>query len=214
VRLSALVVLTVLGAACAPQPDPPSPAATATIRAVDPARIGRVRETLPPGYEVKPYAGVPTPLAVWGFVGPVEADPPQCLADAAPPVHADSAQGWSASGPGGIVYAVVAAAENDTFAGRGDCPLWTVSAGHTTGTVTGVPAPPVAAAETAGMATAATTVVEGGTETRAEADTYVAHLGRFVCFVAVVTDPGSPYAPLDAAFAADLLTETVSTLRG
>ena len=63
------------------------------------------------------------------------------------------------------------------------------------------------------MATAATTVVEGGTETRADADTFVAHLGQFVCFVALVTDPGSAYPRLDAAFAADLLVETVSALR-
>ena len=35
----------------------------------------------------------------------------------------------------------------------------------------------------------------------------------FVCFVALVTDPGSAYPRLDAAFAADLLVETVSALR-
>ena len=77
---------------------------------VEPARIDRARHALPPGYEVAPYTGAPTPLAVWGLAGPVEAQPVQCVELAAPPVRPDSAQGWSASGPGGIVYAVVAAA--------------------------------------------------------------------------------------------------------
>ena len=74
---------------------------------VEPARIDRARHALPPGYEVAPYTGAPTPLAVWGLAGPVEAQPVQCVELAAPPVRPDSAQGWSASGPGGIVYAVV-----------------------------------------------------------------------------------------------------------
>ena len=93
------------------------------------------------------------------------------------------------------------------------CQSWTATAGHTSATVRELPAPALEAAHTVGMATAATTVVEGGTETRADADTFVARLGQFVCFVALVTDPGSAYPRLDAAFAADLLVETVSALR-
>ena len=125
----------------------------------------------------------------------------------------NSAQGWSASGPGGIVYAVVAAAAPAAPVEAAACQLWTATAGHTSATVRDLPAPALEAAHTVGMATAATTVVEGGTETRADADTFVAHLGQFVCFVALVTDPGSAYPRLDAAFAADLLVETVSALR-
>ena len=191
---------------------------------VEPARIDRARHALPPGYEVAPYTGAPTPLAVWGLAGPVEAQPVQCVELAAPPLRPDSAQGWSASGPGGIVYAVVAAAApaapvTDTPTApavpveAAACQSWTATAGHTSATVRDLPAPALEAAHTVGMATAATTVVEGGTETRADADTFVAHLGQFVCFVALVTDPGSAYPRLDAAFAADLLVETVSALR-
>ncbi|MCK5757181.1 MAG: DUF5642 family protein [Mycobacterium sp.] len=201
-------------AGCAGTPEPtPSADTTARDLTVEPARIDRARHALPPGYEVASYTGAPTPLAVWGLAGPVEAQPVQCVELAAPPVRPDSAQGWSASGPGGIVYAVVAAAAPAAPVEAAACQSWTATAGHTSATVRDLPAPALEAAHTVGMATAATTVVEGGTETRADADTFVAHLGQFVCFVALVTDPGSAYPRLDAAFAADLLVETVSALR-
>jgi hypothetical protein len=64
------------------------------------------------------------------------------------------------------------------------------------------------------MATASTTVVEGGTETRSHADTVTAYLGDHIAFVALLTDPGSPNPQLGAQFAADLMTKTVSALRG
>ena len=200
------------GCAGAPESAPPA-GTTAPDLTVEPARIDRARHALPPGYEVTPYTGAPTPLAVWGLAGPVEAQPVQCVELAAPPLRPDSAQGWSASGPGGIVYAVVAAAAPAAPVEAAACQSWTATAGHTSATVRDLPAPALEAAHTVGMATAATTVVEGGTETRADADTFVAHLGQFVCFVALVTDPGSAYPRLDAAFAADLLVETVSALR-
>jgi hypothetical protein len=63
------------------------------------------------------------------------------------------------------------------------------------------------------MSTAVATVVEGGTETRSRADTFVAYLGDHVCFVALITDPGSPSPNLDAGFAADLLATAVAALR-
>ena len=234
--MAALVALGMVCAGCAGTPEPtPSADTTARDLTVEPARIDRARHALPPGYEVAPYTGAPTPLAVWGLAGPVEAQPAQCVELAAPPVRPDSAQGWSASGPGGIIYAIVAAAApaapvadapaapaapvTDTPTApavpveAAACQSWTATAGHTSATVRELPAPALEAAHTVGMATAATTVVEGGTETRADADTFVAHLGQFVCFVALVTDPGSAYPRLDAAFAADLLVETVSALR-
>ena len=234
--MTALVALGTVCAGCAGAPESAPPAGTtAPDLTVEPARIDRARHALPPGYEVAPYTGAPTPLAVWGLAGPVEAEPVQCVELAAPPVRPDSAQGWSASGPGGIIYAVVAAAApaapvadapaapaapvTDTPTApavpveAAACQSWTATAGHTSATVRELPAPALEAAHTVGMATAATTVVEGGTETRADADTFVAHLGQFVCFVALVTDPGSAYPRLDAAFAADLLVETVSALR-
>ena len=65
-----------------------------------------------------------------------------------------------------------------------------------------------------GLSTATTTVVEGGTETRSHADTFIAYLGDYVAFVTVVTDPGSPDPALGQDFAAELLVKTVSALRG
>ena len=180
---------------------------------MNPARIDRAREALPEDYEVAAYTGPAAPIATWGFAGAVESRPPQCIELAAPPVDATTAHGWSASGPGGIIYAVVVASP-DEGALPADCDEWTVAAGHTTGTVAALPAPAIAAADTIGMTTTAITVVEGGTQTRSRADTFVAHLDGYVCFVALVTDPGSPYPALGAGFAADLLVKTVSTLRG
>ena len=91
---------------------------------------------------------------------------------------------------------------------------WTLSAGHSSGSVTLVAAPAIDGAATVGMATVTTTVVEGGTETHSHADTFAAYLGDYVAYVTVVTDPGSPNPPLGQDFAAELLVKTVSALRG
>ena len=96
----------------------------------------------------------------------------------------------------------------------GECGRWTVTAGHTTAAVTDRPGPEIVSANTVGMTATTSTVVEGGTETHSHAETFVAYLGRYLCFVTLVTDPGSPQPALRAGFAADLLTKTVSVLRG
>lgn len=184
---------------------------------VDPARIDRARAALPDGYEVSGYTGPPAPFPIWGFRDAPVSDPAQCAVLGAPTVDAATARGWSASGPGGIVYTVVAdsasAAAPDP-ALLADCAQWTASSGRTTGMVTALAAPEIDAADTIGMSAAVVTVVEGGTQTRSQAETFVAYLDRYLCFVAVVTDPGSPDPTLGPEFAADLLVETVSTLRG
>jgi hypothetical protein len=213
-----ICALALMCAACG-QPSPPAPPPTSTSQAnlvVNPARIDRARDALPDGYEVSAYSGPPTPFAVWGFRDPPASDPAQCAALGAPAVDASTAKGWSASGPGGIVYAVVAdgAGPAPDASVLAECKQWTAASGRTTGAVTERSAPAIDAADTVGMNTAAVTLVEGGTETRSQADTFVAYLGRYLCFVAVVTDPGSPHDTLGPGFAADLLTETVSTLRG
>jgi hypothetical protein len=88
-----------------------------------------------------------------------------------------------------------------------------MSAGPTTGTFRLIDAPAIGSANTLGMAADIRTVVEGGNETRSQADTFVAaEQGRLV-YVTVVTDPGSPTPSLGADFAAQLLTKTVAALR-
>jgi hypothetical protein len=212
-------MLVSLCAACG-QPAEPAPAPSSTQSravAINPARIDRARGELPVGYEVAGYTGPPAPIALWGFGDAAVSEPPQCRPLAAPAVDPATTKGWSASGPGGIVYAVVARSGDPlppVPVLLAECAQWTVQSGHTAGTVATGPGPAVDAAQTIAMSTAATTVVEGGTETRSHAETFVAYLGDYVCFVALVTDPGSPYPTLDAGFAADLLTAAVSALRG
>jgi hypothetical protein len=216
VRVFASCVALALCAACGQPTAPTGSSSPATASdAVNPANIMRVRTELPAGYELADLAGRASPLAVWGFGPQWSAEPPQCgaLADLVPsdePVH-----GWSASGPGGIVYAIAA----ESAAGLDpalvdECGAWTVSAGHTTGLVTSVGAPAIEGAATVGMVTDTTTVVEGGTETHSRADTFSAYLSGHVAYVAIVTDPGSPAPALGPDFATALLAKAVSAVRG
>lgn len=211
-----MVATLALAAAACGTPPVPAPTSTTDLR-VDPARVDRVRGDLPAGYE---FAGVtdPTaPAALWGYGEGWTADPPKCAALADPVPDATTTAGWSASGPGGIVYAVVLGAPHPAHldsALRDECLRWTVSGGQGQGIVTIAPAPTVAHATTLATVTDSTTVVEGGTQTRSYAYTVTAYLGSHVAFVVVVTDPGSPNPQLGQDFAAGLLVETVSALRG
>jgi uncharacterized protein DUF5642 len=182
---------------------------------VRPANVDRVKGELPKGYEFGALAGRSDPLAVWGFGPDWVSDPPQCGALAAPAGEGAPVRGWSGSGPGGIVYAVVADAAVGLDPGVVDeCGTWSLSSGHASGAVALVAAPTVDGAPTIGMSADTTTHVEGGTETRSHADTFIAYLGDHVAYVTVVTDPGAAGPPLDAQFAAGLLAKTVSALRG
>lgn len=179
-----------------------------------PARVDRVRADLPAGYEFAALSGRPAPVTLWGFGQEWAADPSQCgvLGD---PAGQGAVHGWSASGSGGIVYAVVANASAAVDQPLWDaCGTWTLSAGHTSGVVELVAGPAVDGAVTSGMQTVATTVVEGGTQTHSDADTFIAYLTDYVAYVTVVTDPGSSTDPLGAGFASDLLVKTVAAIRG
>lgn len=204
-------------AACSPAQAPAPTEATsppAASAGLNPMRVERVRSDLPTGYEFTPLPARAEPIALWGLGPQWTADPASCagLGDPAGdgPVH-----GWSASGPGNIVYAVVAATgvglDQDSLDA---CGSWNLSAGHTAGVVTVVDPPVVDGAQTLGLSTDATTTVEGGTETRSHAETFVAYLGDHVAYVTVVTDPGSSAPSLGPGFASDLLVRTVAALRG
>ena len=181
---------------------------------IDPARVDRVRAALPTGYEFSALPDRTVPMALWGFGPDWTADPSQCgsLAD---PAGNGAVRGWSASGAGGIVYAVVA----DATVGLDQalvqaCGTWSMSAGHTSGVVTLVRPPAIDRASTLGMTTDATTTVEGGIETHSHAETFIAFLGDHVAYVTVVTDPGSSAPALGIGVASDLLVKTVAAIRG
>jgi membrane-associated protease RseP (regulator of RpoE activity) len=214
-----LVVLCVVTACGQPGTSPatstPEPSGA---ESVNPANIGRARGDLPAGYEVADVAGPASPVAFWGFGPGWVTEPEGCGVLAGPATDGAATRGWSGSGPGGIVHAVVIGSPTApvTFdpAVLAECAQWTVMSGNTTGTVNLIEAPPIDGATTVGMATIAKTVVEGGTETTSSASTFSAYLGDHLAFVTVVTDPGSPNPPLGQEFAADLLVKTVSALRG
>lgn len=213
---SIAALLTCVVACGGPPGQAPDPASSPTSVKVDPARIDRVRIALPPGYEVAGLDRVSGPATLWGYGVDWSAEPAQCGALAMPTTGAKTTRGWSASGPGGIVYAAVATAPaplNPPVV-VDECRHWSVSGGRTTGSVSLEPAPAIEDASTVAMATASTTVVEGGTETRSHAETVTAYLREHVAFVTVLTDPGSPQPQLGADFVADLMVKTVSALRG
>jgi hypothetical protein len=219
--LASIAMVALCAAACGQSPAPTATRSAAPSSSpvhVRPANIAKVRGDLPAGYEVADIAGRTAPASGWGFGPGWTAEPPQCAALADPVTDGAVTRGWSASGGGGIVNAVVTgspgAAVRLDHALIAECAQWNLSAGHTSGDVTFAAAPDIDGVATVGLSTAITTVVEGGTQTRAHADTFIAYLGDYVAFVTVVTDPGSPNPPLGQDFAAELLEKTVSALRG
>jgi uncharacterized protein DUF5642 len=205
--------------ACGHPASPPPPPPTAPVGAttqINPANITRSRSELPPGYEVASVSGPASPAAFWGFKPGWVADPPACGALAGPVSDETTTRGWSASGAGGIVHAMVTGSPASPVAFDpavlADCGQWTMTSGNTSGTVNLVDAPAIDGA--VGMGGSATTVVEGGNETTSTASTFSAYLDGYLVFVTVVTDPGSAAPPLGQDFAAELLVKTVSALRG
>ena len=209
-----LGVVLVIAGCDASQPAAPTPSSgTPSSGAVNPAAIARVRTELPPGYEVGGLTDQAAPASFWGLKPNWTAEPAQCgvLAD---PGAGAPVQGWSASGPGGIVYALVAG-PGVTAAVPEGCADWTLTGGRTSAAVHAVPPPAIADTPTVAISTVATTVVEGGTETRSHADTVSAYLDSgYVASVTVVTDPGSALPVLGPEIAARLLTQTVTAVRG
>ncbi|SPM30950.1 DUF5642 family protein [Mycobacterium terramassiliense] len=211
----------VLLAACAQSPAPTPSTTTSTTAhsaAVNPANIKRVVRDLPPNYEVT--TGIPSgvsPRVIWSLEADARAVPPQCAALADPGNGRDqTAQGFSASGAGGIVNAVVVALPGPVDLDRGvvgACGRWTMSDGHTTATVNRVDAPHIEGAETLGMVADTKSSVESGTEIDSRAYAFTAYLGNYYAFTTLTTDPGSALPALPPQFVADLLVKTVSTLR-
>lgn len=207
--------------ACAAQPpSAPTPSSTAiappAAGSVNPGNIKRVRPLLPAGYEVADVLGPVSAAGLWGFGTGWTAQPAPCAALADPAPADPEARGFSASGPGGIVYVVVAsvgpgAPDPESI---GQCAQWTMTFAHTTGAVHLLDAPGIDGAQTVAMTVDTRTVVESGTETDGQASTAMAYLADHVVFVTLVTDPGSPHPPLNSDLPDDLLVKAVSALRG
>ncbi|MCX2931156.1 DUF5642 family protein [Mycobacterium sp. CVI_P3] len=216
-----IVCLTALWlVACAAQPTSTPPASTAPSASpvpgpIEPANIKRIRPALPAGYEIADVSGPVSAAGLWGFGSGWTAAPESCGILADPAAADPAARGYSASGPGGTVYVVVAVPHQGVPDATllDECARWTMTFAHTTGEVAISDAPHIDGADTIAMTVATRTVVESGTETNGHAVTEQAYLDGHIAFVTVVTDPGSPYPPLDARFAGDLLVATVSALR-
>jgi hypothetical protein len=213
-------VVALLLAACA-QPHVPTPAPSdhTQPRRITPTHIKRVGREFPPGYEVIGLSGPAAPPAIWGLGAAATAVPPRCATLADPATrHGTSVQGISGSGAGGIVYAVVVATapmapltlDQSLVAA---CAHWTMTNRRATARVHLIEAPRIDDAQTLGMATDTTTLVEGGNEIDSRANTFTAYLGDYYAFTILISDPGSSQSLLPPQFAADLLVKTVSALR-
>jgi Domain of unknown function (DUF5642) len=197
----------------------PTKSPTAHNAPVNPANIKRVVRELPPNYDVT--TGIPSgaaPRVIWNLEADATARPAQCATLADPGSGRDqSAQGFSASGTGGIVDAVVVALpgpvdlDQDVVAA---CGRWTMDDAHTTAGVRLIDAPRIDGVATLGMVADTKSSVEAGTEIDSRAYTFTAYLGNYYAFTTLITDPGSALPALPPQFAADLLVKTVSTLRG
>lgn len=206
---------------CAAQPtsapsSSSSSGASPSTGPINPANIKRVRSALPAGYEIGDVAGPLSAAALWGFGSGWTAAPPSCAALADPAPADPGARGYSASGPGGTIYVVVAipAEPAPSDAVLGECTTWTMTFAHTTGDVHLSDAPAIDGVHTVAMTVTTRTVVESGTETDGQAVTAQAYSDGHVVFVTLITDPGSPHPPLDSRSVGELLVATVAALRG
>jgi Domain of unknown function (DUF5642) len=203
-------------------PGPPPTSSTASTWAakpihVEPANIRRMRGAFPSGYEVSDIRGDASPAKYWGLKPGWTSDPSQCgvLADPAAG-GATPPEGLSASGNGGIIYTVVAAAPSAAGPDPGtvdECRHWSMDSGRTTAIVDRFDAPAIEGVPTLGMVAGIRTIVEGGNETDLRASTVVAYLGSYIAFVTVITDPGSGPSELPHDLSSKLLTQAVATLR-
>ncbi|SPM35260.1 hypothetical protein BN1232_04788 [Mycobacterium rhizamassiliense] len=212
------VVATACGHAQAPRPSAhPTTSAHGTV--VNPANIRRVVRDMPPGYES--ITGIPSgvsPRAIWSRDADATAKPQQCAVLADPGSDRDqTAQGVSASGPGGVVDAIVVSLPGPVDLDANvvaACGQWSMTAARTTIGVHLTDPPRIDGADTVGMVSDIKSSVESGAEIDSRTYTFVAYLGNYYAFTTLTTDPGSALPALPPQFAADLLVKTVSTLRG
>lgn len=153
------------------------------------------------------------PVTFWGFAPGWTADPAECgglvaVADGA------TARGWSASGPGGIVYALVVPGVLPARELMDGCGNWSLVGGRASASVAVHDGPSVPDTTTLAITADVATRVENGTETRSRATTLVAYVDTLAISVTVVTDPGAAGQPLPEQLPQQLLGAAVRAIRG
>ena len=214
-RALAWSAAVLLCAACGSTTPPTRPTTPLAAKPADPAAIGRMRQHLPKdlrGYEFGALPAPAAPTTFWGMSAGSAADPADCAALVAAP--ADGVRGWSASGPGGIVYATAAPAVAPAPELVGDCHSWTLSTDRARAAVDLTDAPQVADARTLRLTAHITTSVENGAQTHSQATTLIAYVDTLAVSVTMVTDPGAVAPPLPAELPATLLDALVRSVRG
>ena len=174
-----------------------------------------MRQQLPKDLQGYEFGALPVPAApttFWGMSSESAADPPDCGALVTAPAH--GARGWSASGPGGIVYVTAAPGVAPAPELLGGCATWTLSTGRARAAVDLTDAPRIADAHTVGMTAHITTSVENGAQTHSQATTLIAFVDALAVSVTMVTDPGAVAPPLSAGLPATLLDAAVRSVRG
>ncbi len=214
-RVLALSAVVLWCAACGSVTETERPTTAVAAQPADPAAIGRMRQHLPKDLQGYEFGALPAPAApttFWGMSSGSAADPPDCAALVAAP--ADGVRGWSASGPGGIVYATAARGSAPAPELLGTCQTWTLSSGRASAAVEGTDAPQIAEAHTLGMTARVTTSVENGAQTHSQATTLIAYVDTLTVSITMVTDPGAVAPPLLADLPATLLDAAVRSVRG
>lgn len=193
-------------------------------QSVNLANIKRIRSLLPAGYEISEVPGPVSVASGWGFGAGWSAAPEVCgrLVDPAPTDA--SAQGFAASGAGGIVYVMVSGVDPVSPEAIDQCRQWTMKFGHTTGTFEVSDTPEIdAVRDMAGDTVTSDTVtirgltrtsVESGTETHTQIAAAYTYVDGHVIVVSLITDPGSGHPALSPDFATELLTKATAVLRG
>jgi len=208
-RAVVATAMTVVSCAACGQSNP-APRPTAVARPADPAGIDRIRTRLPADYEIAPLPTPAAPATFWGVAPGWSADPAPCGEPAN--VGAGAHRGWSASGPGGIVYALVTASTEPAADLRTQCTQWSLG-GRSTGTVVMADGPPIPAVPTVSLTADITTRVENGTETHSHARTLLGYTDGLAISVTVVTDPGAGAARLSEQVPVELLGAAVQAIR-
>ena len=212
-RVVASWLLVLLCAACGQGGGASTSSVTTSSRVADPAGIDRIRSRLPAAYEIATLPKPPMPVTFWGFTAGWAPDPVPCgvlvTVAAGVPVR-----GWSASGPGGIVYALAAPGAVPSREVIDECANWTLGGGRTTASVSVHDGPPVPDATTIAMTADIATRVENGTETRSHATTLIAYTDALAISVTVVTDPGAGGQPQQEQLPEQMLGAAVRAIRG